>query len=200
MRKQSVGFTLIESLVVLLIIMTLVLVALPPLLNARLRAEIARVQQDMQVVESALEWYYLDYKKYPESSGADLLSARGGDRNRGLGRLANLKYLDLIPEDRFQDSTSNIPGPLVYQFGSSGRSPSTNWKRSVPAWILVSPGPDNRTDTQYAEQFPFGTVAWRYNPLNGLRSEGDVLRYGGDWQLGDWYLDGHRIKEPVPSK
>jgi len=198
MQRKSAGLTLIEMLVILLIIMTLVLVALPPLYNAGVRAQIARAQQDMQTVESALEWYYLDHKKYPESSGADLMYSAAGKNGRGLARLVALKYLEIVPEDRFKDVTVPIDGPLVYQFGSSGvKTTTTDGKRHrVPAWILVSPGPDKVTDSQKIQQFPFGTVAWQYDPVNGLHSEGDIIRLGGDWQLGDWYLDGHSVKGP----
>lgn len=202
MKTGNKGLTLIELLVIVLVILTLILVATPPLLSARLRAEIARVQQDMQVVESALEWYYLDYKRYPESSGSDLLSTNGGSRNpasrvgKGLLRLSENEYLEYLPEDRFIDGAKVTSGSKVYQFGSSGAPPGASPSRGVPAWILVSPGPDRITDSQTIADFPFGTISWQYDPTNGLKSEGDIVRLGGDWQLGDWYLDGQRIRAP----
>lgn len=202
MKSCSRGLTLIELLVIILVIMTLILVATPPLLNARLRAEVARVQQDMQVVESALEWYYLDHKRYPESSAADALSTNSNSRTststagKGLMRLSENEYLEILPEDRFIDATKIYQGPKVYQFGSSGVPPGASPSRAVPAWILVSPGPDKITDSQAIGDFPYGTISWQYDPTNGLKSEGDIVRLGGDWQLGDWYLDGQRIRAP----
>ena len=202
MKNRNNGLTLIELLVIILVILTLLLVAMPPLLSARLRAEVARVQQDMQVVESALEWYYLDYKRYPESSGSDALSTNGGSRasanraGKGLLRLSENEYLEYLPEDRFVDTTKVSVGSKVYQFGSSGAPPGAHPLRGLPAWILVSPGPDRITDSQTIGDFPFGTISWQYDPTNGLKSEGDIIRLGGDWQLGDWYLDGQRIRAP----
>jgi type II secretory pathway pseudopilin PulG len=202
MRNSRCGLTLIELLVIILVILTLLLVATPPLLSARLRAEVARVQQDMQVVESALEWYYLDHKRYPESSGSDLVSTNSGSRasanriGKGLLRLSENEYLEYLPEDRFIDATKIYRGAKVYQFGSSGIPPGASAPRAVPAWILVSPGPDKITDSQAIGDFPFGTISWQYDPTNGLKSEGDIVRLGGDWQLGDWYLDGQRIRAP----
>lgn len=200
MRRRTRGLTLIELLVVVLIIATLMLVAIPPMLNARLRAEVARVHQDMQVVESALEWYFLDYHGYPESSGADLLFYSRGDNHLGLRRLIANRYMDFLPEDRFQDKELEYQGPTVFQFGSSGR-PNGKGVRTygIPAWMLVSPGPDNVTDSLYVSQFPFGTVAWQYDPTKGVRSEGDIVRYGGDWDRGNWYLDGQPKKDKEPS-
>ena len=66
MMKCRKGLTLIELLVVLLVILTLALIAIPPFMNARLRADIARVNQDLQYLESAIEFYYLDHKRYPD--------------------------------------------------------------------------------------------------------------------------------------
>jgi len=201
MRKRSDGLTLIELLVVLLIIATLILIAIPPMLKARLRAEVARTQQDLQVVESALEWYFLDYQAYPESSGADLLYRSRGENHWGLRRLTQHKYLDHVPEDRFKDDALVLPGAAVYQFGSSGRpNGKTGRAAPIPAWILVSCGPDNDTDTLYADQYPFGTVVWEYDPTLGARSDGDIIRYGGDWDRGNWYLNSKQIKEPEPKK
>ena len=89
MCRRNGGLTLIELLVVLLVILTLALIAIPPFLNARLRADVARVNQDLQYLESAIEFYYLDHKRYPESSDDLVLSQSksGNGDSEGLLRL-----------------------------------------------------------------------------------------------------------------
>jgi len=189
-NEQERGFTLIELLVVVLVLLTLVLIAGPPLRNAQLRAEIAQVQKDLKVVESAMEWYYLDHKKYPDGPENGSLSNRSSSRKAGLGLLTEpVQYLEEIPADRFHDRDDIEVGRKTYKLGSGGLKEGPY----IPAWILVSSGPDRFTDTSRIGTFPMGTTAYNYDPTNGLRSEGDILRFGGDWSEGDWFLNGHRI-------
>jgi type II secretion system protein G len=193
MKKIKGGFTLIELLIIIIIILTLLTLALPPLMSARTRAEIARVQQDLQVLESAIEWYYMDHKRYPESTKSTALTNPQGVKDEGLLRLTRpIRYIDRLPEDRFYDSLLERP-TLLYEFGSGG-NPTANGKR-IEAWMLASKGPDRFTDTRSIDTYPMGTVALEYNPTNGLRSSGDMLRYGGNYGEGNWFLNGKRITQ-----
>lgn len=192
MRRNERGLTLIEVLVILLVIMTLAVIAIPPLLNARTRAEIARTQQDLQVVESAVEWFYMDNKTYPESTPPTALSNPGVWNRRGLLRLMEpVRYLDNLPSDRFQNTSLFGSSDLLYEFGSGGNRVVNGYR--IEAWMLASRGPDGLPDTRHIDTFPMGTVAREYSPTNGLRSEGDILRYGGHYTEGNWFLNGRRI-------
>jgi len=204
MSCRNKGLTLIELLVVLLVILTLALIAIPPFMNARLRADVARVNQDLQYIESAIEFYYLDHKRYPESSDDNVLSRsrQGNDEGEGLIRLTSpVRYIDHIPEDRFHDWTFLENSELTYHFGSGSPNGVKRKEHLIPAWILVSVGPDNTLNSKGIDNFPFGTRVTEYNPDNGLRSEGDIVRYGGEWTQGDWFLNGKRIKpmDELPS-
>lgn len=191
MKRAVAGFTIIELLVIVLILLTLTTLALPPLLSARTRAEIARAQQDLQVLESAVEWYYMDHKRYPESTDAAVLSNSQSDKEEGLLRLMSpIRYIDRLPEDRFQDSLLD-KNDLLYEFGSGG-NPASNGKR-IEGWLLVSRGPDRTADSRHVDTFPLGTVVIEYSPTNGLKSVGDMARYGGAYNEGNWFLNGRRI-------
>lgn len=191
MKRVERGLTIIELLVIILIILTLVTLSIPPLLSARTRAEVARAQQDIQVLASAVEWYYMDHKKYPESTKPTALSNPQENLQKGLFRLLDpIRYIDRLPEDRFQDNMVDQTG-LLYEFGSGG-NPSATGKR-IEAWILVSRGPDHVVDSRHIDTFPMGTVAQEYSPTNGLKSSGDMIRYGGSYNEGNWFLNGKRI-------
>ncbi|MCA9410513.1 MAG: prepilin-type N-terminal cleavage/methylation domain-containing protein [Candidatus Omnitrophica bacterium] len=197
MCRRNGGLTLIELLVVLLVILTLALIAIPPFLNARLRADVARVNQDLQYLESAIEFYYLDHKRYPESSDDLVLSQSksGNGDSEGLLRLTTpVKYIDHLPEDRFHDWRLLDSSELTYHFGSGSPNGVKRKEHVLPAWILVSVGPDNILNSKGIDNFPFGTRVTEYSPDNGLRSEGDIVRYGGEWTQGDWFLNEKRIK------
>lgn len=204
MKHAAKGLTLIELLVVLLVILTLALIAIPPFINAQLRAEIARVNQDLQYLESAIEFYYLDHKRYPESSDDKVLSRAGQGQSvaDGLIRLTHpVRYIDHLPEDRFRDWRILDNSEVVYHFGSGSPNGVKRREHVLPAWILVSIGPDNSLTSKGIDNFPFGTRVTEYSPENGLRSEGDIVRYGGEWTHGDWFLNGKRIKpndDPSP--
>jgi general secretion pathway protein G len=197
MRTAQRGLTFIELLVILLVILTLISLAVPPLLNARLRAEVARVQQDLQVVESAVEWYYMDQKRYPESTASNILSDPQAPKDKGLLHLMSpVRYLDSLPEDPFQSGSWVDGSDMLYEFGSGGNPAATGYR--VEAWMLVSCGPDGDMDSHHVSTFPLGASALEYNPTNGLRSDGDILRYGGHYMDGNWFLNDRRITNTAP--
>ncbi|MFH1743146.1 MAG: prepilin-type N-terminal cleavage/methylation domain-containing protein [bacterium] len=63
MRRKH-GFTLIELLIVVAIIGILAAIAVYNLLNAQIRAKVARAQADMKAMENALAMYRLDHGRY----------------------------------------------------------------------------------------------------------------------------------------
>jgi prepilin-type N-terminal cleavage/methylation domain-containing protein len=69
------GFTLIELMVVIAIIIILAAVAIPNYLNMTERAKKSRVASDMNAVATALESYKTDWANYPKSSTAVAVDA-----------------------------------------------------------------------------------------------------------------------------
>jgi prepilin-type N-terminal cleavage/methylation domain-containing protein len=71
-RQHAAGFTLIEIMVVVLILVLLMGIALPAILYARKKAKATRTQADMQTIVSTLEEYKKDHHgQYPQSGGVN---------------------------------------------------------------------------------------------------------------------------------
>jgi len=82
------GFTLIELLVVMAIIALLVAIAAPRYLNSVQKSKEVVLRQDLAIMRDAIDKYYSDQEKYPDS----------------LEALVNQKYLRSIPIDPITDS------------------------------------------------------------------------------------------------
>lgn len=87
-RRQ--GFTLIELLVVMAIIAILVALAAPRYFNSVEKTKEAVLRQDLSTMRDALDKYYSDHDKYPDS----------------LDDLVSKKYLRKIPVDPITDSAA----------------------------------------------------------------------------------------------
>lgn len=84
MRNES-GFTLIELLIVVAIIGILAAIAIPNLLQAQVRAKIARVKADMHTVVTAMELYAVDHNDYPPGLAPFYLNSADPNPYSGRG-------------------------------------------------------------------------------------------------------------------
>ncbi|MEK6663607.1 MAG: prepilin-type N-terminal cleavage/methylation domain-containing protein [Pseudomonadota bacterium] len=87
-RRQGEGFTLVELLVVLAIIALLVSIAAPRYFNSVEKSKEVVLKQDLSTMRDALDKYYGDTGKYPDS----------------LDDLVTKKYLRKLPVDPITDS------------------------------------------------------------------------------------------------
>ena len=87
--KRSAGFTLIEVLVVMTIIVVLASISLALYTNSVTRANESVLKVDLFQMREALDQYYADKNKYPSS----------------LEVLVEEKYVRAIPQDPFTKST-----------------------------------------------------------------------------------------------
>ena len=73
MRKNNgrKGFTLIELMIVIAIIIILAAVAIPNYLKMTSRARTAAIQSDLKALATALETYKTDWGAYPPDTGTD---------------------------------------------------------------------------------------------------------------------------------
>jgi prepilin-type N-terminal cleavage/methylation domain-containing protein len=79
-RRQ--GFTLVELLTVVAIISLLISILLPSLSRARDQARRARVRAMLHGIDTALEMFYSDFNRYPNSNeGEDPITDFGGGSN-----------------------------------------------------------------------------------------------------------------------
>src|SRR5438270_5745569 len=83
------GFTLVELMIVIFIIITLVSIAAPMYGQAVIRAREARLHSDLKVMRDAIDQYTLDKLKAPQT----------------LDDLVSAGYLKSIPKDPFTNKT-----------------------------------------------------------------------------------------------
>jgi general secretion pathway protein G len=82
-RRQSAGFTLIELVIVISIILILITMAIPSMVGAIKHAREAALKEDLQTMRTAIDTYTMDKQKGPQS----------------LDDLVQNGYLKAIPED-----------------------------------------------------------------------------------------------------
>ena len=190
MKTFRSGFTLIELLIVVAIIGILAAIAVPNFMNARVRAQVARVQADMKNIATAIDTYQIDYKGYPIP----------GDE---LGRTINLSspntpwtatklspllttpipYMSTLPFDpcnkhskgaarRYHYATKDysklLTGDTGHKFDIFVR---INYRSGAADYLLHSYGPDGDSDV------PEPNTSARYDVTNGINSSGDVLLF-----------------------
>ncbi|MFJ5446889.1 type II secretion system protein [Methylobacillus methanolivorans] len=90
-RKWMRGFTLVELLVVMAILMLLITVAAPRYFNGVERAKESALKQTLAVVRDAIDKFHADNARYPES----------------LEELAERKYIRTVPQDPITESSDS---------------------------------------------------------------------------------------------
>lgn len=199
MHKQ-VGFTLIELLIVVAIIGILAAIAVPNFLNAQIRAKVARVESDMKSLSTAMEAYFVDQNSYPGDHDLDRYMF-GED---GLFHLTTpVSYMSTLPTDPFINRTmaSTLGLGNANAYASEGRpdyelgSGADNADSlRVQAYSLMSYGPDGDDDNGPHDSFPFGTDHDRYDVSNGVLSDGNIFRFGGNWKNGCILMDWDQFR------
>lgn len=121
------AFTLVELLIVISIIGVLVTIGLVSFRNSQARARDAQRKSDLKQISSALELYYSDYGKYPNSItfGSEFTD------NKTV-------YFKILPDD--PNSSLNY----VYRIVDSG----TNQKYQLFSYLENTQDPDLVTTTQ----------------------------------------------------
>ena len=143
MWKKGKGFTLIELMVVIAIILILALIAIPAYRNMQERAKRSRVQSDLRNLATALEMYNTDWTFYPKmatadrladaasNAGAELLVSTNASTNKSgettvTGETAPVHYIEQLPIDPFAIGDEQGES-YFYQSDASGTK-----------WILYS--------------------------------------------------------------
>lgn len=191
------GFTLIELLIVVAIIGILAAIAVPNFLNAQMRAKVARVVSDFKSLDTALEMYRLDNNAFPNDHDLD---AYANGHEHGLFSLTSpISYMSSVPPNPFVERDLRFTfainggdtnayaneGRADYEMGS-GSDNAGSFKKH--AWSLMSHGPDLDDDIGSHDPFPFGVWIKPYDSSNGLSSNGDLYRIGGDLGSGCYQI------------
>ena len=112
-NRSQCGFTLLELLIVLLVIALLASVASPVVTGSLIRAKEAALRENLYVMRKAIDDYYADKGKYPES----------------LEALVTDKYVRKIPPEpilevgdgwrvRWEEGVTDDPGIIDIYSGS----------------------------------------------------------------------------------
>ncbi|MFH1739777.1 MAG: prepilin-type N-terminal cleavage/methylation domain-containing protein [bacterium] len=182
------AFTLIELLIVVAIIGILAAIAVPNFMNARVRANVARVEADFRSLATAFESYRLDTNDYPPIFPPTLMA------DRYIPLTTPVSYMSSIPKDPFVSGSqtpgtydsNNLQGDYDYWTRkAAGNNGPLDWGRvtAFPAgrylWQLRSLGPRKIWEAELI--YTSGPKAGEYisyNPSNGIVSRGNIIRYG----------------------
>jgi len=168
------AFTLIELLSVVAIIAILAAIAIPNLLEAQVRAKVARVKSDVRTIAVAMEAYATDNGAYPYF-----------DSHYNHGYLSDapvlttpIPYLDSLPHEVFKPMLLQQVRQRYYRY-----YPIEYWARVFPevgekqwTWVVMSNAPDLDIDVdeQGALDVMNGGYSVIYDPTNGSVSSGDM--------------------------
>lgn len=143
------GFTLIEILLVVAILLVLAAMAVPNSLKAITRAKVSRSLAEMKTIANALEAFNVDNARYPHPRLHAFYSGLAGDHGAPLDNIVGgptltgpISYISRLPFDPFDNAgkpaanlTFNPANDANYCIGRY------DYNSSLEGYILASNGP-----------------------------------------------------------
>ncbi len=93
MRNRQKGFTLLELLIVVAIIMILATFAVPYAVKQRIQANQASAVNDLRVLRDAMEAYRADHNRYPTSFDRNTMGAYLSNPNMAVSPFTRRGYI-----------------------------------------------------------------------------------------------------------
>ncbi|MFW6209958.1 MAG: type II secretion system protein [Patescibacteria group bacterium] len=192
--STSVGFSLIELLVVVSIISVLSTVGLAAFLDAQASARDAQRMADMKAINDALQQYYADNGRYP----GPLDGVPGTGQMIGVGNDIDIllePYLETVPQDPLHDAGSD----------ENPASGALYWYSYDP-WHIIHlgscntdmPDPDGGWDDA-AVVYGFNRAeSWGNTNLSDLSTRDVVTCQGTNQNLDD--ASFNRLLRPLPPE
>ena len=191
-RHHSVGFTLAELLFVVAIIGVLSLIAIPNLLEARIRANVTKVYSDMRMMHFAVETYFADHGTEPIGAveGMILYGWGESDTDKVYNALTTpISYLTDIPVDPFglKDSYRGLLYRSTRRIAmvDAGLCPGCpEAARRGYIWLARSRGPGGTRSEDFHPPIDAPEVlgglypserTYIYDPTNGVVSNGWII-------------------------
>lgn len=178
MVSDRPGFTLVELLITLAIILILIALALPNFLEAQIHAKVVRSRSELKTISATLLRYYQDFHFYPLRT-----TPNGQTWPSGLNNLTTpIRYMDPA---RLPDPFPDEPYYGLYRYwpirADGFIQDNNNPNNRDSSWYLLSGnGPDHDfnpfAETLRGQGFFIDVL---YSPTNGSRSSGNLWRQGG---------------------
>ncbi len=124
-RSRDAGWTLIEMLVVLTLIMILTSVAMTQYRNSVLYAKEGALRSNLFQMRDAIDQYYADKNKYPES--LETLVSEHYLRSVVKDPITNTVDWETVPADAEPGSTATVSG--IYNVKSSSQETALDGSR-----------------------------------------------------------------------
>ncbi|MBD3267512.1 prepilin-type N-terminal cleavage/methylation domain-containing protein [bacterium] len=185
------AFTLIELLIVVAIIGILAAIAVPNFLNAQTRAKVARVESDFKALGTALEMYKLDNGLYISRYHNISWPWRFAPLTSPVSYVSKGKWPDPFapkgwvtpdgdPINYVYESHGWPESPVNYLPKKLNQSPHEflHGKENNYEWALISSGPDADLNADAGAKGQPQDVFFLYDASNGLKSAGDIIRFG----------------------
>ncbi len=189
-KSLRLGFTLIELLIVVAIIAILAAIAVPNFMEAQVRAKVSRVKNDHRTMATAIESYAVDYNRPPlgvqELSRVGLGAGLGWAEKEYISQAfltTPVAYLNSILLDPFFTENRDKDGRHTYVYHGYVHPDLTGTHKKCKelgyTWATMSRGPANPEfgiQKGIQSHLTGATDAWAYDPTNGTRSIGAIIR------------------------
>ena len=122
-RRDSSGFSLVEVLLVVMVILIIAAIAIPNLVHGKMRANEAAAVASMQTIHTAEALYFNTYPEVGYSSSLANLGSNGSDCEKPTSTNACLIMDDVL--------TSGFKSGYVFEIVGDGNKPTASYTASA---------------------------------------------------------------------